>query len=333
MQNNWKSALESTIRKTIVFFHRQQWKEIFIFISFVLLAFSFWLLQSLQDDSERRFEVSLRYKNVPDEWTLSENNPKTVSVVLKDKGISFLYYVWNKRLSSMDISVADLQKTPDSLLLVTNKMLESVLAKQLIISTSIIFFEPNDIKLRYDMLSSRLSQVSANISITTKPGFQLSDSITISPSQVNLFGSSKALESLDQIKTKPIALDGVEKTRELTVQLDLPTGVKADIETVKLTVPVEEYTEKTMHLPVHCFDIPDGYVLRMFPSVVEISCTLPLSVFRELTEEMLEIMIPFSEFEENQATGKIPVRLTRKPAWVNTIIVPGEVEFIIEHHD
>ena len=162
----------------------------------------------------------------------------------------------------------------------------------------------------------------------------MSDTISIEPPEVRLYSSSKVLDTLKQVKTKPVNLEGVTNTRELTVRLDLPAGVKADIETVKLTIPVEEFTEKKITLPVKCHDIPEKYILRIFPSSVVIACNLSLSQFRELTEEMLEILIPFAEFEENQATGKIPVRLTRSPSWVtNPVIVPGEVEFIIEHHD
>ena len=334
MQNKLKSAVESAILKTGVFFHRQQWKEIFIFLFFLLLAFIFWLLHGLQEDFERRFTLDLRYKNIPDEWTLSNDNPNIINVILKDKGVSLLYYSWNKRHFSIDIPVSDLQQISDSSLQIPNRLLEQGLAKYLITSTSVISFEPNEIKLHYDMLSNRLTPVIANVSITTKPGFQVSDSITIQPSEVRLYSSSKVLDTLKQVKTMSVNLEGETKTRELTVRLDLPAGVKAEIETVKLTIPVEEFTEKKLTLPVICHDIPEKYILRIFPSSVEIGCSLPLSLFRELTEEMLEILIPFDEFEENQSTGKIPVRLTRSPSWVaNPVIVPDEVEFIIEHHD
>jgi len=128
-------------------------------------------------------------------------------------------------------------------------------------------------------------------------------------------------------------VEDVSKTRELTVLLDLPANVKSETKNVKLTIPVEEFTEKKMQLQVLCPDVPEKYILRMFPSSVEITCYLPISQFRELTEDMLEIMIPFSTFEENQATGKIPIRLTQKPAWVsNAVVSPNELEFIIEHH-
>ena len=334
MQNKWKSAFESGLLHTGGFFRRQQWKGFFIFLFFLLLAFVFWFLQTLQQDYEQRIEYPLRFKNMPAEWTLSENNPQTVSVLLKEKGATLLYYLWNAPSNAIEISVSGLTQASDSTLIIANRMLETELSKLFFASTSILSIEPREIELRYDLLGNRMSQVSARVAITTKPGFQVFDSITVSPSEVRLFGSSKTLALLNEIKTKPVSLDDVSKTTQLNVQLDLPAGVKSENETVTLIIPVEEFTEKKIQLPVLCSDIPENYVLRMFPSNVEITCYLPLSRFRELTEERLEIMIPFTEFEENQATGKIFVRLTRKPAWVtNPVVSPNELEFIIEHHD
>ena len=334
MQHNWKSAFESGFLRAGGFFRRQQWKGFFIFLFFLLLSFIFWFLQTLQQDYEHRIEYPLLYKNVPEEWALSEKNPQTVSALLKEKGANLLYYLWHAPSNTINISVSGLSHASDSTLIISNRMLEAELSKQLFASASIISFEPHEIELNYDMLGNRMSQVSARVTITTKQGFQLSDSITVSPSEVRLFGSSKSLALLHEIKTIPVSLDDVSKTSELTVPLDLPAGVKSETETVRLIIPVEEFTEKKMQLPVLCPDIPESYILRIFPSSVEITCYLPLSQFRELTEEKLEILIPFTEFEENQATGKIPVRLTRKPAWVSIpVVAPNELEFIIEHHD
>ena len=334
MQNRWKSAFESAILKSGSFFQRQQWKEIFIFTLFLLLSFGFWFLQTLQQDYERRIELPLRYKNVPAEWVLSEDNPKTISVLIKEKGTILLYYLWNGRFNAIDISISGLSKVSDTTLQVPGRMLETELSKQLIASTSVISFEPREIELHFDLLGSRTIPVSVQVSVATKQGFQLSGNITVSHPEVRLFGSSKILDTLKEVKTKPVALDNVSKTKELTAQLDLPAGIKSEIESVKLTIPVEEFTEKKVRLPVQCPDIPSNYTLRMFPSSVEVICHIPLSQFRELTAEKLDVIIPYREFSENQATGKIAVRVTRKPSWVtNLLVVPGELEFIIEQHD
>lgn len=333
MQQKVKSAWESMLLKTGAFFRRQQWKEIFIFLFFLLLSFSFWFLQSLQQDYERYIELPLRYKNVPSEWVLSEENPQAIRILLKDKGGALMYYAWRAHLNPVDISVSSLpqSESDNQTLQVSHRILETAMAKQLISSTTILSIEPRAFELKYDLLGSRIVPIVADIQVITKPGFQISDSIRLSQSEVQLHGSNSQLDTLHVVRTKHMALDNVSKTREVTVGLQLPEGIKAESETIKLTVPVEEYTEKKIQLLVLCPDIPSDYALRMFPSTIEVICYIPVSKFRSLTADHMDIIMPFKEFEENQATGKIPVRLTRKPDWVmKAVVVPDELEFIIE---
>jgi hypothetical protein len=332
MENNFISALKLMLRNIGTFFRSQQWKEILFFLFFLLLSFGFWFLQSLQQDYERKIELPVRYKDIPSEWILSENNPKKIDVVVKDKGTTLIYYSWEVGFSSIEISVSGLSPSAAGhTLLVTTRMLETMVSKQLISSTSILSVEPRELYLEYDSLRHRSVPVVADVVVQTTPGFQVSDSIKISYPEIRVYGSGKILDTLKFIKTKRIVLDNVSDTRELTVALDLPGGLKADHENVKLTIPVEEYTEKRLRLPVLCTDIPSGQVLRIFPSTVEVICDIPLSLFKELTANDLEIRIPFLDFQEYRLTGKMPVALTGKPSWVaNTVIVPDEVEFIIE---
>jgi len=319
-----------------VFFRSQQWNQFFIFLFFLLLSFGFWLLQNLQEDFERSIELPLRYKNVPSDWILSGDNPDKISILLKDKGTTLMYYRWKANFSPVDISVTSLSRSDKNALIIPNKMLETAVAKQLLTSTSINAIEPREVFLVYDSLSSRQVRVVADVILHTKPGFQLSDSISVSPSFVHLYGSHKALEKIEHIKTKQYTLQNVSDKREINATLDVPAGVKANPENVKLSMIVEEYTEKRLKLPVLCPDIPSDFALRIFPQNVEVVCNVSISRFKLLEEDDLAIKIPFQEFEEKQATGKILLRVTRKPSWVvKTEIVPKEVEFIIEQikHD
>jgi hypothetical protein len=336
MQNKFISALKLMFRNANVFFRNQQWKEILIFLFFLLLAFIFWLLENLQQDYEQRVELPLHYKNVPPEWILSEDNPAKISVLLKDKGTTLMYFLWGSYFSPINISVSNLSHAPGQTLHMTAQELETIISKQLISSPSIVSIEPHEITIKYDSLSSRSVPVIANVIVNAKPGFQVSGDIKISHPEIRLYGSRKVLDPLNGIRTKLYTIENASATRELIAELDLPVGVKTNRRTVQLTVPVEEFTEKKIHLPVLCYNIPSGYALRIFPSTVEVACNIPLSLFKELDEEDIKIRLSFDEFEENRLTGKLPVRLTEKPSWVaNAVIVPGEVEFIIEqlHHD
>ncbi|MDR3251333.1 MAG: hypothetical protein LBT42_06720 [Tannerella sp.] len=332
MQNKLKSALESTFVRMTTFFMRQRWKEILIFLFFLLLSFGFWFLQSLQDYYERRVELPLRYKDVPSEWILSENNPQKISIAIKDRGTTLLYYSSKATFTPVEISVAKLPRSSDSSLFVSSRMLESAVSKQLISSTSVVSIDPREVEVVFDSLCYRTVPVVANVKVNTRPGYKISDEITISQEKVRLYGNAGMLEKINEVKTAPVTLDDVSKKREITAQLDLPPGVKSEIETVKITIPVEEFTEKVMQIPVICPDVPSDYVLRIFPSTVKATCNIPFSRYKELTAESLEIKIPFSDFKDNQPTGKVLVELTAKPSWVtNAAISPNELEFIIEH--
>ena len=87
-----RSLLKSITRRINYYSRRQRWKDIFIFLSFVLLAAGFWMLQHLQREYEQTLSIPLRYRGVPSEWILSEHNPKSLHVTLRAKVTPLLYY-------------------------------------------------------------------------------------------------------------------------------------------------------------------------------------------------------------------------------------------------
>ncbi|MDR2147851.1 MAG: YbbR-like domain-containing protein [Tannerella sp.] len=310
---------------------KQKWKEVLIFLSFLLLSFGFWFLQTLQQDYERRIELPLKLRNVPKEWMIPEESPQTVRFVLKDKGTTLMYYVWKSGFSPLDISLANVSPATDSTVIINVRMLRNAMEKQLISTTSIVSIEPSDITVQYDRLSSKTVRVTPDLKVNTKQGFQISDSIKIDHPTVTLYAGSKILETLEEVRTKPVTLENASKTKEVTTKLDLPEGVRTDTETVHITIPIEEFTEKTFQLPVLCIDVPDGDMLRIFPATVQIVCNIPISHFKDLTEESLEIHMHFQAFQDHLLTGKLALQLTKKPDWLTSYkIAPSEVEFIIK---
>jgi YbbR domain-containing protein len=312
---------------------KEKWKEMLIFLFFFLLSFGFWLLQTLQQDYEKKIELPLKMINVPKDWVISKESEQDVRIVLKDKGTTLMHYFWKSSISPIDISFINVTASSDSTVVITNRMLRNAIDKQLVSSTSIVSIDPADVTVKYDKLSAKTVPVIPNLKIVTKQGFQISDSIKIDNPTVKLYASKKILDRLDDVKTKLVTLNNVSKTKEVTAKLDLPEGVSVDDGTVKLTIPIEEFTEKTFRLPILCTDIPDGFMLRIFPSTVDVVCSIPISHFKDLTENLLEIHVLFRDFKNNQVSGKLPLRLTAKPDWLtneNVKIVPENVEFIIE---
>jgi hypothetical protein len=325
------SRLKSAMAQTKVFFRRLKWNGTLVFPVFVLLSATFWYLQSLQEEIEMEIVLPVKYRNQPPGIILADDNPSSVTFRVRDKGLVLLSYSWLNKFAPIEVNLKGLQEEDRGEITVERKIVESSLAKQLISSSILTGFEPQTIVVRYGELQSKELPVVADISVSPEPGFQLSDTITVSPARIRIYAAGSILDSLHVLKTEPAELKKVTETRELSLSLQKIPGIRMEEDRVKVTVHVEEFTEKRLTVPVLCSDLPQNYTLYTFPATIEVICNIPLSRFRELTEADFEIRIPFREFEASRSTGKLSVYLRRQPGWMSRpALNPGIIEFILE---
>lgn len=325
IQNTFKSAQH----KTKAFLHRQQWKEALVFFFFVLLAFGFWLLQSLQQEYEIEIDIPVRYKNVPADITFTGATPEKVSAKVKDKGSVLLNYSFGRTFAPIEINMKD-SENKSGTQVITQKEIENDILKQLIATSSLIEFTPATLEIAYSKRQHKSVPVAFNGTVKTTPGFQLSGEVRINPDHVDVYAGESALDTLVVIKTVPTEIKNGNKTIVRNIQLQKTEGINIDPEVVSVTIPIEEYTEKTLEIPVHCLDIPAHYTVRMFPPTIKVNCSVPLSRFKELSEDQFVIRISFAELEQN-LNGTLPVYLSQQPEWVHTAtLTPDKIEFVLE---
>lgn len=326
-----KMSFKSANEKINAFFKRQQWKEAMIFLAFVLLAFGFWYLQSLQQEYEIEISIPVRYRNAPPDITFTEELPDRVVVSVRDKGTVLLNYSFGRKFSPIEINLRDVQSS-DTIFNVPRRDIESDILRQLLASTMLTGFNPSEINLRYSKRLDKQVPVVFDGEITTEAGFQQFGDIIYNPTAVTVFGGESQLDTIDQVKTVFTTLERIDKTLIRTLQLQAPNGTNIDPLMVTVTIPVEQFTEKSLVIPVISSDIPSDYIVRMFPPTVRVVSNIPLSRFNDLTEDLFEIDIPFADLEQN-ISGDIPIRLTQQPDWVNNPrLIPDRIEFILEQN-
>ena len=323
---------KSNCKKIIAFFHRLDWKETLIFLFFIFLALGFWLLQNLQQEYEIELFIPVKYRNMPQEMLWTEDYPQEIIAKVRDKGNVLVNYTWLRSFQPVEVNLADIRKEGN--VLVSRRTIEASIAKQLLVSTSLLNIEPQTLAIEYAELQHKDVPVEIDLAVSLEPGYQISESMTVVPESVRLYGNNHVLDSIKSIKTMPSEFKKANQTKEFQLRLQKIAGIQIEPEVVTVTVPVEEFTEKKIMLTVLCNNLPENYVLRMFPSTVEVVCNIPISRFRELTGSDLEIQIPFREFEAKQNEGNIPLYLTKQPLWVTRpVIIPDAVEFIIEQNN
>ena len=318
-----------SIHSLKAFFLQPRWKETLIFLFFILLAFGFWLLQNLQQEYEIEIFVPVKYKNMPEEMLSMENYPQEIVAKVRDKGNVLINYTWLRSFHPVEVNLGDIGK--DGGIQVSKRTIEAVISKQLLTTTSLLNIEPQTITIEYAELQHKDVPVEIDMEVLLEPGYQIAGAMTVVPETVRLYTNSNIPDSITTVKTVYYELKKANQTKEVKLRLQKIVGVQMEPEEVTVTVPVEEFTEKRITLAVSCNDQPAHYVLRTFPSSVEVVCNVPISRFRELSDSDLEILIPFQEFEARQTEGKIPLYLTKQPLWItNPVIIPDAIEFIIE---
>ena len=330
--DNINQSFKSARMKINAFLRRQRWKEALIFFFFVLLSLGFWLLQSLQQEYEIEINIPVRYKNIPPDISFTETPPQVVIAKVKDKGSVLLNYSFGRSFAPIETNMKN-QAEKSGSISISKKAIENDIQKQLLATTSLVTFEPQHIEAAYSKRIKKEIPVVFNGTIQTNPGFHVSGNITISPMNISVYASDVVLDTLNQAKTVFTEIKKGNKTITKTVQLQKVSEATYDPTSGTITSPIEEFTEKTLEIPVLCTDLPPHYTLRTFPSVAKVTCSIPLSRFKDLSEDAFEIKFSFKDLEQN-VSGSLPIQLTKKPDWVSSVaLVPDKIEFILEQNN
>lgn len=327
-----KHPFKSVRIKARAFLRRQRWKEAMVFFCFLLLSLGFWLLQSLQQEYEIEITIPVRYKNIPADIAFSSAVPSEIKARIKDKGSVLLNYSFGRTFAPIEANMKD-TKEKKGTLLILKKEIENDILKQLISTTNLISFEPQQIDADYSKRMNKEVPVVFNGSVQAEAGFQESGDITIHPPTINIYASKTVLDTIREVKTVFTEIKKGNKTIVRNIQLQKIDGATLDPSVVAVTIPIEEFTEKTLNIPVVCLNIPPHFTVRMFPAEVKVTCSVPLSKFKDLSEEGFAIQFSFADLEQN-VSGSIPIKLSQKPDWVRTAtLTPDKVEFILEQNN
>jgi hypothetical protein len=326
---NRQLLFESVHRKIKPFLSRFQWREVLTFLFFLFLSFIFWTLQSMQEEYEIQLGIPVSYKDVPHDRVFLKTPPAEVKVRIRDKGSILLNYTLGQKKAHLTVSVPEIPD-PNHNVLLNGREMEGMILKQLLPTTSLLNFDPQEIEVSLGKLKKKKLPVHFDGEIRPEAGFLLSGDILVSPPEVDVFAGDATLESLTHVSTVYTEIKKGNKHIVRKLKLREIEGVHFEPQTVSVEIPIEEYTEKTLEIPIVCRHTPPGYAIRMFPPVVNLTCNVPLSIFKELSEKDFSIEVTAGNAEEN-VSGMLPVRLTKKPDRIDRVTLSlDSIEFILE---
>jgi len=304
-------------------------KEVLIFLIFLLISCFFWVLQSLQEVSEMEMEIPISYSEIPPYISVTNKLPETIKVSLRDKG-SNLYYSYRHR-KELTVNI-DLMKWyhKESVVNIPGSTFDTFLRNHLKPTTQLLRLKPDAIPVYFVEKSSKKVPVHLNSRLFLSPQHILSDLPVIVPSVIEVFAPASVLEHLDRVETETLELKNLKDSIAVILNLKPVEGVQFSTDKVKVRVDVEEFTEKSMMIPVTGTNFPDGEVLLSFPSSVKVTFFVGLSAYSRISPRDFQIAVDHAYLVRSDKKAQNVV-LVKSPENIRNVrIQPETVDCLIE---
>lgn len=303
-------------------------REFLVFLLFVFLSSSFWLLLVLNDEYETEVTIPFRMKNVPENVVLTSELPQELKVGVKDRGTVLVNYLLGQTFYPVTIDFEDYADRGNQVRFLS-RSLDKRISSQFNQSTKLLSVKPDTLELIYTRAKAKKVPVRLRGEVKAERQFYISD-IVYSPDSVMVYAPNEILDTITAAYTENLYLDQVADTTHLRVNLKPVKGARFTPSYNDVTFYVDIYSEKSVEVPVMGINFPDDKTLRTFPSKVQVTFQVGLSQFKHVTEEDFKVVVDYNTLEGN-GNEKCKLHLLEIPANViHTRINPKEIDYIIE---
>lgn len=309
-------------------------QRLVIFLFFLIVSTVIWYLSKLSHEYSTTLSYPVRYESLPKGKVLVGEPIRKIQLKVKAFGYTLLKCKMSAALSPIEVDLSkhisqsfDGSKAKQFIL--TYRLRNSV-AKQLGSDIFLEGLEPDTLFVELANVVEKKVIVQPIIEADFERQYMQSGSVIIDPDSITLSGPKSVLDTIKVVKTKQVKFNKLNKKVEKKVSLIPIHQVVFSHRNVKLTVPVEKYTEITIKVPVEIQNQPDSVKLMFIPKSIDVKCNVVLSKYFTLKPIMFKAYVDYGLIG-NSINKKLKVSLTTIPEFVNLVDYnPKYVEYIIE---
>jgi YbbR domain-containing protein len=303
-------------------------KRFLVFITCLLLAIGAWLFMALNKKYVYNSKTVLYYKNFPQKKAFHPLQSDTVDLQVEGTGWQLLFA--RLRVKPQSIAI-NLEKLNTRNYVLFAEQLANV-NRQLETSQKIISVSPDTLYFDFTLRTVKRVPVKLVSNITFIKQYGISGDINIIPEYITLSGPRDKLAEISEWPTDTLTLKDVQASSVTRVGIaqNKMKNVSIFPSSAEVTVPVDEYTEKTMEIPVKVINNKEYYDLKLYPKKVKVTLMVALSKYQQINETYIDAVVDLNEWKILDH-NKLRVTLSRFPDFCRLVsIVPDKVDFIIE---
>lgn len=310
-------------------------KKYLVFLFFLFLSTIFWFLNALDKEYTSYIKVPLEFVNLSENKTFTSGHNYTglLDVKVTSRGFKILEYNStifrsNIKINSDSKYIKRLKNDSLTLLLQTYK-LKNLVSGHLGGDFKIITIEPDSIIFYYENTVSKKVPIKVNLKLDFKQQFYQTAPEVVTPDSIFISGRKNLIDKIDFVSTEVYEFIGVEQNLKITCDLKQKKGLEYQKTQVNVLVPVEEFTEKTMNIPIEVLNLPPNYQLQLFPQFAYIQFNISISNYLKVKPEDFKFTVDYKDINENTKTLRINMENYSVFAF-NLKFSPKKVEYLLE---
>lgn len=288
------------------------------------IALIFWLLVKLSQEYRTSKSVILTF-TIPAEQTFSAAPPNDLKVQIEGTGWDLMFdYFASRRL---DLHY-DLLQT-DRLNLNRGQLRTDILNRLSSNDLTITELNYDNINLVLEEKTTWRVPVLLAFDLSFADGYHLEKPVVLEPDSVEVTGPVSMRSDIHAWTADSLILKKLSASQEILVNLDRPPReLTLSVETVKAIVAVEQFTQKSIFVPLTVINAPDS--VKVFPANVRVRCIVGLSKYNVLSKDDFELVLDLKDVPVSEAKNTAPINLVRQPDFAKILsFSPNAAEFFI----
>jgi YbbR domain-containing protein len=303
-------------------------KRFLVLITCLLLAIGAWLFMALNKKYVYNSKTVLYYKNFPQKKAFHPLQSDTVDLQVEGTGWQLLFA--RLRVKPQSISI-NLEKLNTRNYILFAEQLANV-NRQLETSQKIISVSPDTLYFDFTLRTVKRVPLKLVSNLSFVKQYGISGEVETIPEYITLSGPLDKLDKISEWPTDTLKLHNLQSNSvsRVSIAQNKMKNVSIFPNSAEVTIPVDEYTEKTMEIPVKVINNKEYYDVKLYPKKVRVTLLVALSRYQQINETYVDAVADLNEWKINDHQ-KLRVSLSRFPDFCKIVsIVPAKVDFIIE---
>lgn len=293
----------------------------------IIFAVGAWLFMALNKKYPYTVQTEILYKDEPQGKAFKALQPDTVDLKVEGTGWQLLFARLRIKPPSINVS---LQKLNTRSYVVFSDQLDQI-NRQLETSQQVISIKPDTLFFDFSRRTNKRVPIKLISKLEFAPQYGISKETKLTPSYVNISGPQEELEKIHIWHTDSLKLSDIKQSVETRVNVlrNAISNVSIYPNNVGVKLTVDEFTEKTIEVPLTILNNKEYHDVKLYPKKVKITLLVALSNYAKV-DNNLKAVVDLNEWKVLKH-NRLSVKVTTLPEFSKLVsISPSNIDFIIE---